>query len=149
CPDRILSILQQTPYKSGGILPSELAAFLSLAEAREVDAIIESGRSLGYSTEVLANWSQSRQIPIHSIETHPIAIVDEELRFKYVDLSLHREDGLTAVPRLSQQYQRPAILLDGPKGEKALALWQSVSDHCVFGAVHDVSRRREGSQGLE
>lgn len=151
--ETIKRILSHVEYRSGGVLQSELAAFVALCYEHKVDAVIESGRRNGFSTSVLADamcswqWNATTQaveesIPVYSVELDPIPEVDRAIASP--NLHLHVGDGLISVPTLAAKFNRPAILLDGPKGLKALSLWERIAPNSVFCGIHDASKFCQG-----
>lgn len=132
-----LKILPQ----GGGILFSEMLLFFAVCKLRGVQHFVESGRRNGYSTQIIASWCRKHGGQLESVEHDPIPDVDEALRREYSDVAnLVQGDGMTVVPYLSDS--RSGVLLDGPKGLRALRLLRSI-DYRV-GAVHDVHRYCEG-----
>ena len=133
--------LPDVEYRPGGILPSEMLAFISLCREQNVTNVVESGRSLGYSTRILAEAG----FHVASIEINPNADADTSLK-QFTNVKLHHADGVRLLPSLLQG--RCAVILDGPKGVRALDIWESVKKHAVLGAIHDASKRTvEGVNG--
>lgn len=122
---------------SGGILASEAVAFLCLCRLRNVDLVVESGRSFGYSTRMF-----NQCVDVVSIEEKPDAVADmETYRMRRKSLTLAVGNGMDAVPHCIRKHasRRIAILLDGPKGKNAVQLLRSSLPSIVFGAIHDLS----------
>jgi len=134
--NELAPIVRSVEIQGGAMLPSELLAFAALCRDREVDAVIESGRKGGYSTEVLC---RTLDVPIHSIERKVVAERDAALRQEFGDrLELLHGDGKQHVPRIAERYRRPAVLLDGPKNTGAMPLVREMLPNSVFVGVHDV-----------
>ena len=147
------AVAQEITYKPAGILPSEMALYCSLMTEQGIDIVIESGRRNGYSTEFLASWAESHLCRVMSVELSPQAEVDKRLHDNWSHiLSCFTGDGTQIVAELVKEYavdrgHRVAVLLDGPKGPAAYAVWESVKDQVAFGAIHDASRRIELGSG--
>lgn len=133
CLDAIqIHSLPDVPYRPGGILPSEMLAFVALCKEQGVTNIVESGRHLGYSTTVLAEAG----FELYSVDHEPIHDVDAEF-MKYRNVRLFIGEAHRLVPQWIRH--RCAVLLDGPKGIPALRLWQSVQNRAVLCGIHDAS----------
>ena len=126
-------------FRSGGILPSEMHAFVGICKAQSVTRVVESGRHLGYSTEYLAESG----FEVFSIERVPVTSADQVLGMRS-NVTLLNGDSIRALPTLIGD--RCAVVLDGPKGLPALDLWKQVADRCVLGAIHDASKMN--SEGI-
>ena len=131
---------------SGGLATAQRAA-----EYGARVAVVESGRKNGYSTETLAACTELG-FELVSIEREPILQVDQYLSRKYpARVYLQRGNGRRLVPyyvrRRVRQGDRVAALLDGPKGLKALKLFDRIGWRSTHGAMHDASRLR-WSKGL-
>lgn len=144
--DRYIDILLTTPYREGGILPSEMLLFMACVRASGADTIVESGRMHGYSTEILARFAQRLGLRVISVEQNPIAEADVRLDQYRPHLILERGSGEEFVREfvLNERRDGCAVLCDGPKGFKALEVIKSVLDVACFGAIHDCSRMRQG-----
>ena len=147
----VWSRIRDVPHRDGGILPSEMVAFICLVLEQGATAVVESGRKNGYSTETLAACTELG-FELISVEREPILQVDQYLSRKYpVGVYLQRGNGRRLVPyhvrRRVRQADRVAALLDGPKGLKALKLFDKIGGRSTHGAVHDASRLR-WSKGL-
>lgn len=149
--ETVWSRIRCIPHRDGGILPSEMLAFISTVLEQGVNVVVESGRKNGFSTETLAACTDLG-FELISIEREPILSVDRYLKEKYPNrVSLCRGNGRWLVPyyvrRAAKKGNRVATLLDGPKGLKALKLFDKVGWRCTHGAMHDASRRR-WSEGI-
>ncbi|MEX0717774.1 MAG: glycosyltransferase [Planctomycetaceae bacterium] len=136
-------------YRESGVLPSEMLLFAGLCAEQHVTRLFESGRKQGYSTRVLAAVDPTR--PVTSIEREPIADIDRELGTRHANLTLLVGDSDTLLPEAvnaaAQAGERVAVLLDGPKGERALRLLEPLLPRLVFAAIHDASRDRRAPGG--
>jgi len=144
--DAVWARIREIPHRDGGILPSEMLAFVSSVLEQGVTTVVESGRKNGYSTETLAACTDLG-FELISIELEPILQVDRKLAGKYPS-GVHLEcgDGRRLVPyyvrRCVKQEHRVAALLDGPKGLKALKLFDKVAKRLTHGAMHDACPMR-------
>jgi hypothetical protein len=101
-------------YAEKGMFFSELFLFLQVCEQKGVTLILESGVSRGVSTRVLNALMPTKVISVSWRE--PIEpLPDADIRIG---------DGMKIIPQLIAEYHDETIgvLLDGPKGEEALAL---------------------------
>ncbi len=107
------------PWMSG-IFPAEMAAFMGLCEHENVGCIIDSGRGPhAYSTRLLGMYAQKNNIPVismdfQSIDTHPMRDT-----LKALPVQCLAGDTFKLMPRALRGKKRVALLLDGPKFEKA------------------------------
>lgn len=135
-----LQQLAHEPYEPRGIMNSEMALILGVAHALGIDLFLESGRARGQSTYLLGKYLPS--VDIHSFEFKR----DEdaafcERRVKHLkNVSLHYGNGAVAIPEIvrhARGKRKIAVLLDGPKGEKAV----DVLSRCPgikVGFIHDM-----------
>jgi len=125
-----------------GMLPSEMLLVLSVGLEQGVRCFFESGRKLGYSTRLLAT---RREWNVTSFERSPILEADRELLREFPEVRLvHGEASDVVPPRVVECARRRALLIDGPKGEKAFALADEVVDRVAFYAIHDLHKRAAG-----
>lgn len=144
----IIEELCREPYEPRGILNSEMALIIGLAKAYSIDLFIESGRARGQSTYLLAKYLPD--VEIHSIERSRDndAIYAERRVGHLPNVTLQYGDGCSIIPALVEENasRRIAILLDGPKGEKAVDLLA----HCAgsgsvkVGFIHDMRKLDHG-----
>lgn len=122
----------------GGILPSEMLAFgAACMMVPALPAIIESGRLQGYSTDHLVEFGRALQCPVYSIEQKP----DRESDKRFVDgVMLIKGNGSRLVPELVARHPGAAVLLDGPKNDDGVRLWEKLKDRIAFAGVHDLCR---------
>lgn len=127
-------LVRSIPYRHRGVYPSEMCMFLQLCEKHAVNRIIESGIRNGYSTTVLAAAGFG---PVTSIDWRHINLEPP------AGVTFHKGDAFELVPMLLKQHaaDRIAVLLDGPKGERARLLKAiCLTCSCVqFVACHDQS----------
>lgn len=144
------TIFEEIRYHPGGILPSELLAFCACLDLTDTRVLIESGRSLGFSTEVLAEFCELHRIKFLSIDQSPEYEADKRLD-RFDCLSLEKGDGRSMIPGLvaGHRLDRCAVLCDGPKGLKALEVIESCINRITVGAIHDTSKKRFGKNGTE
>jgi len=133
----------ETKYRQNGILPSEMLCFCSLAREQGHQEVIESGRKNGFSTEALMRCG----FKTISYEVEPISNTTQRLAeicvSETLDLNMHTGDFAQHASELSDIYRCP-MLIDGPKGRKAVQIVQNNLDHLPFAAIHDMSRQAEG-----
>jgi hypothetical protein len=131
-------------YRSKGIFPSEALLFYCLCHHHDTEVVVESGRAEGYSTEIFIR----SEFEVYSFDYgHHNCTRDEELidipssrriNFYHMDACLPN-----ALPKVVQSIHDngriPAVLLDGPKGNKALSLGRGLINQISFFAIHDCS----------
>lgn len=125
-------ICEQLPYRTKGMFFSELFLFLRACDERNVDVIIESGVKHGGSTHVLAAAFWGRLISIDR------AFLPSFMETRPANVDLIEDDARLAIPRIVGHLQptgrRVGVLIDGPKGDAALAL----KDVCLQSAAVEV-----------
>lgn len=128
---RFRQVCAQTPYIKKGLFYSEVFLFLQTCDRRRVDLLVESGVAGGMSTQLLAASGQT----VLAIDRN--FAIDPPPGVTFI-----RGDARKQIPQLLEQFadRRIGILLDGPKGDAALALKdQALADPAVFVvAVHDL-----------
>jgi hypothetical protein len=131
-------------WVEGAIFPSEMAFFLAVCTAKNIEAVVESGRQDGYSTEILGRWGQGRNFTISSIdleEEHERAQACRA-RLKSLPVDLVRGNAYSEVGRQARglQGRRTALLMDGPKGWQALSLMaaSAAESHVEVMALHNL-----------
>jgi len=116
-------IIKDVPYSEKGIFNSEMLLFVSIVKALNVKTIIESGRALGQSTEVICRFFNDKKYSIYSIELNryskDVAFAEKRLK-NYSNLKLLYGDSNSLIFKLIRD--KCAILIDGPKGEEAILL---------------------------
>ena len=122
--------IQEVSPQHAAILPSEMLAFCAMCLEQGVIRVVESGRRYGYSTDVLSRMPWETV----SIENSPEAEYDSRLD----NVTLLKGNGEQMVPLLVGA--GTAVLLDGPKGLKAWALFQQIRNKIVLCGIHDVYR---------
>lgn len=131
-------------YRAGGILPSEMLLFVSSAMRQGCDVVIESGRSLGYSTRVLAKFVHQWRVESHEIADNYEADIKTLEDIDARRVHLWSGDGRRSIPLAVQQRDaRIAVLLDGPKGEAAFRLMDEILPKVALCAIHDCHATRE------
>jgi len=133
------------PPQHGGILPSEMLLFVSQCLEHKVSHVIESGRSLGHSTEILAQFPDYWRVT--SIEKTPEREADRRLR-KYEHIRLLHGNGRSMMRDLLEAHPGAALLLDGPKGVIGLALYWKHRKEIALAGVHDLHRQGQWSDEL-
>lgn len=140
-------------FRAGGILPSEAVVLWCLCRHLGVGGIVESGRHLGYSTEVLLAFASLYCLPMVSIDRCPLAARDAELTEKF-NLPSHGRRLVTGeashlLTKVVASMHRPLVFLDGPKGAAAVDMLHVVRKTIAVGAVHDMSCRSYGQNGSQ
>jgi predicted O-methyltransferase YrrM len=129
-------------FESKGIFNSEMLMFVSIARELGARQVIETGRARGQSTTVLSRFFPE-DIQIDSVElsryTRDSVIALRRLRGR-ANLTLHFGDARTVVPGLIRR--DCCVLIDGPKGDAALALAVDLlkQRQVLAVALHDVHR---------
>ena len=138
-------------YETRGVFNSEMAAILAVCTALGVDLFVESGRARGQSTRILAKYLATAGVALHSFERARNADTEHADRnlAGAPNTTLHFGDARRAIPDLlaGSSAKRIAVLVDGPKGRKALDLLdaaRAANPNVVVGFVHDLSRREDG-----
>lgn len=134
--------ISDSGFEAKGIFNSEMLMFVSVARELGVGRIIESGRARGQSTLVLCRCFRE-PVAIASVElrryTRDSLIAMKRLR-GCRNISLHFGDAGRVVPGLVSE--TCCVLIDGPKGDGALALAADVLRRPEVAAVfvHDVHK---------
>jgi len=136
-------IIKNISYEKKGIFNSEMLMFVSIVESLGIKNIIESGRARGQSTKVICEFFNNPNYKIDSIEYYKYnkdAIIAMRRLHQYKNLNLHFGDALGLIPKILKN--ECCILLDGPKGDKALKLAASLFKNPFVRAVfiHDVHK---------
>lgn len=143
----MLTSLAAEPYEHRGIIHSEMALVLHALKRLRIERVIESGRARAQSTWIMATYLP--HLDIHSVEMRD----DEDARFgrervgNLRNVTLYEGDGRELVPMLAWLDERPtAVLLDGPKGEAAVAILEQCfkRQHVRIGFIHDMRRLDHG-----
>lgn len=146
--EQVFESLAREPYAPRGILNSEMAVVLHTAKRLGIEVFIESGRAQGQSTYILAKYLPD--VVVHSIEMR--LTPDEQiarLRLNgFANVNLHIGDGAQLIPQLVSDHadKRIAILLDGPKGEKAVSIMEQCfrNPAVKVGFIHDMRKLDHG-----
>mgnify|MGYP001765801914 CR=1 FL=1 len=138
-------------YETRGVFNSEMAAILAVCHRLGIDMVVESGRARGQSTRILAKYLASTGVALHSFERARNADTEHADRqlAGAPNTTLHYGDARIAIPALlaGTTAKRIAVLIDGPKGRKALDLLdaaRAANPAVVVGFVHDLSNREKG-----
>ena len=130
-----------------GMLNSEMLLFCALSRHLAVDAVIESGRARGNSTQLLAEYfATPPALPVFSVEyfryTEDSLVALGRLARRYPHLELRFGDAFYLLPRLCDRYASSTVLIDGPKGKFALQLAARLLKNPAVRAVfiHDAHR---------
>lgn len=123
------------PYVPKGVFYGELFLFLEACWLAEVSMLIESGVKFGFSTRVLRAAFRG-----------PMMSIDRERSITPAGVDFKQGDAVLMIPQILARTptQRYGILIDGPKGEVAIAL----KDTCLryesvrVVAIHDAPRGR-------
>jgi hypothetical protein len=130
--------LGDVQYQRGGVLPSEMMLFCCLCLGQGVTRVLESGRSLGYSTELLCQWPDQWRLRSCDLKAGER---DDDLLSRYQDSVIVVGDSRVMLPRwlmTLKDENRIAVLIDGPKFGEALQLGERLHEHVAFWAIHDV-----------
>ena len=144
-------------YRSGGIFVSEMAIAQYLVQKLDCNFVIESGRYEGYSTEILAKNFPEKTI--YSFELRQNQVQKElDQQFKnYSNLTLLYGNSSIAIPRLCKEIaqsnpdQGIAVLLDGPKGIRAIHLARKVirsNKNVKLIMIHDMRKTNLGKPSI-
>lgn len=117
------SVIKNINYENHGIINSEMLLFCSIVKYLDVNLIIESGRSKGYSTQIIAEFFRDQIKKIYSIEYNryhrDVKYSFEKLkRYRYVKLLFGNSFNL--IPDLITE--ECCILIDGPKDLDSIEL---------------------------
>jgi len=128
--DKFSSLL--AGYSMRGILHSEMLLFVTHLDYFGIEHVIESGRAEGQSTKIIAKWI-SNKTRFDSID-----IEKEKKDYSQYNVNIHQGNSISTIPKLLSN-KKTAILIDGPKGEKALELAKKLLKHknIAFVALHD------------
>lgn len=146
--DEFSSCIRDMVFEDRGILNSEMLLVCSMVLEQKIDVLIESGRFLGQSTEVLARFFSGKPLVIESIEIFRdknAQYVEEKLR-KYGNVILLYGDAQSLVPNLVRKHRGKniAILFDGPKGLEAIRVFQKAiivgRSDVKLGFFHDMRK---------
>jgi len=139
---RIKQIVQDVTPKGGGMLPSEMLLFASVCVEQGITHVIESGRKLGFSTEVLCKCGC---FEIWSIDNDPIEESDATLKNLYPELKILRGNGNKMVASLVSELnvRRIAVLLDGPKNTTGCKVFKRIKQNITIAGIHDVCKKNE------
>jgi hypothetical protein len=134
------------PYEPRGIFNSEMAAVIAMSLAEGIDLFVESGRSRGHSTLLLAKHLSTADIAIHSFDRdrNENALYSEKKLAGLPNLHLHYGDSRLLIPAFiaANRDRRIGLLIDGPKDRKAIALLSDCliqTDAVKIAFVHDVA----------
>ena len=132
---------------SRGILNSEGFAFCALADHLKADLIVESGICNGGSTTIIGKYFTEIPIISMDINTKMEAVVRTSI---FHNVTLMNGDSENMLPQIIDTFKdkRIAILIDGPKGERAVNLASKCmsSSNVVMAGVHDLYRRLYGKK---
>lgn len=128
-------------YKPKSIFPSEMFLFYNEALKVDPDLIIESGVGYGGSTRYLVRLFPDFKPPIIAFDDDRYKQPGVQSRLKW-RVEFMAGDSLQLMPALvdSVSAKRIVILIDGPKGQKAVDLARRMlaRENVSFVAVHDL-----------
>jgi len=128
-------LCEKTPYINKGIFYSELYLFLCCCWLNGVKVIYESGVKYGFSTMIMDQAFRG-VIFSHDVD---LSLLRE---FKWRRTTFIEGDSTELIPKALGEngFTRAAVLIDGPKGDKALALKDECLQYecCKVVGVHDV-----------
>jgi predicted O-methyltransferase YrrM len=129
----------------GAILPCEMAFFLAVCEANDVQIIIESGRQDGYSTEIIGYYAEEKSGRAYSIDIEFDKERADRCRRRlggnpYLLMLTGRSDDWIGPLLSADRKTLTALLIDGPKGYQAISMLLAAAGFknvCVL-AVHNL-----------
>lgn len=113
--EKYVSAMEFPPYEDRGVFNSEMLLACSIMAEVGVEAIVESGRANGHSTEIIARFFPNKKF--YSIDTSNEVTKDFS---RYNNLELVTGDSTQIIGNYIKE--DCAVFIDGPKGEKALKL---------------------------
>lgn len=143
-----LSNIASEAYEARGILPSEMALIIHTMRKHKIELVIESGRARGQSTYMLGKYLPNvKIISLETLLSQDELFARERLR-SFQNVTLLMADSKAILPKIVNIYQdkRIGILLDGPKGEKAVNLLQKTFEYpnVIVGFIHDMRKLDNG-----
>ena len=119
-------------YEASSIYHSELYSFWEMCKKHNINHIVESGTHYGFSTLRL-----QKLFPDIRIETYEKDRTFYEAARKRLKVECYCEDIRDVVLDLTP---RTAVLIDGPKKERAIKLAETMVDSVAFVAMHDMKK---------
>ena len=131
--ERFADVCRSVPYRHKGMFYSEVFLFLEACANHGVNLIIESGVKNGMSTRLIASAWPGELISVDKAAVPPDAVIGVDF--------IHGDSRIMVPAILSESHgRRVGVLIDGPKGEAALALkdqiWAEAEVRLV--AIHDL-----------
>ncbi len=135
--------IKNMKYEAKGIFNSEMLLLVALTKHLNVNLIIESGRSRGQSTKIIAENFKDQKYKIFSIEftkySSDIRIAFERLK-KYKNLVQIFGDSFKILPKLISE--ECVVLIDGPKTGALNLTFQTLQNPLVKAVfLHDTYKR--------
>lgn len=116
-------LIEDIPYERKGILYSEMFFMYLCLKDSAPQTILESGRARGQSTLILSKiFPDSEIISIEHDETSVDVQVAYERLKNCKNVKLMFGDATTLLPNLANKYPNSIVLIDGPKGFRAVRL---------------------------
>ncbi len=137
------------PYKPKSIFPSEMFLFYSEVVKHRCDHILESGVGYGGSTTYLAVlFPKVRITSIDKDGYGQLSTLKAKLRRSAKNIEVLKGNSVRLLPKIikSSDAKSIAVLIDGPKREKAVHLAQALlkqDARVKFVAVHDLPKPLE------
>lgn len=145
--ERFIDATRGLPHYPKALFPSELFMFYREARRVEADHIIESGIGYGGSTAYLDRLFPD--IKITSIDRGKV----ESIRESHPRIQFIQGDGYWEIPEAvrSSKGKNIAILIDGPKGHRAIHLADRIlgSGRVRIVAIHDLQVEKNHPEYLK
>ena len=114
-------------WLEGAIFPCEMAFLLAICEKNDIRLIFESGRQDGYSTGILGKYADHHGADVYSIDFEHDTKRARACRARldrYLSIHLQKGDSFHLMGKaIRSHHDGPAaVLVDGPKGYRAISL---------------------------
>lgn len=134
--EEFIRLTEDLVYRPKSIFPSEMFLFYREAKQRNVDQIIETGAGFGGSSSYLARLFPN--VTLTCIDDNGygfLTTLRKELPINFIQ----GDATQVLLPVIERSHSKSiAVLIDGPKGKKAIDLANKISDHAVLIAIHDI-----------
>lgn len=135
-------------YQQRGILLSEGLAFCAMCDLFQIQVIMESGVAGGRSTEIWARYFNQTIYAIDNCKLYGESLFEgtKKRLAQYPNIKFMMGDSFVTIPKLLQSVGgnvRTALLIDGPKGPRAMELAEScfkLPSPPIFVGIHDMCR---------
>ena len=134
-------------WVEGAIFPCEMVFYLAMCDQAGITNIFESGRQDGYSTQILGAYAAKVDGAAYSIdferETERAQMCRDKLR-KFPGVHLFRGDSIQLMGHVALRNRKggAGVLIDGPKGYRAISLLLATSGFpwVRLLAIHNLSK---------